>query len=227
MPEVVSEDEKSKILGTKGPTFKPIAGTEKKKSPFTADQNKLAGFAVRMENALRIIEDLEKRGFNPRNTRDYLLQNFPVLGDTALTYIFQSPEFKQYERAALDFMTAQLRFETGAVIAESEIEWVDLTYFPKLGDDPVTLGQRADSRRTAFEAIKGGAGKAYDEVKKSMGTIDDSTQEQLIKKFYTDEKFRNEIISRAKNNPQTYANMIGLGLFTGKGSIENPEVKPQ
>ena len=60
-----------------------------------------------------------------------------------------------------------------------------------------------------------------------MGTIDDSTQEQLIKKFYTDEKFRNEIISRAKNNPQTYANMIGLGLFTGKGSIKNPEVKPQ
>ena len=227
MPEVVSEEEKSKILGPQGPTFKPIAGTEKKKSPFTADQTKLAGFAVRMENALRIIEDLEKKGFNPRNVRDYLLQNTPIIGDTALTYILQSPQFKQYERAALDFMTAQLRFETGAVIAESEIQWVDATYFPKLGDDPVTLGQRADSRRTAFQAIKGGAGKAYDEVKKSMGQVDDSSKEELIKRFYTDEKFRNEIISRAKTNPQTYANMIGLDLFTGAGSMENPEVKPQ
>jgi Pyruvate/2-oxoacid:ferredoxin oxidoreductase gamma subunit len=60
-----------------------------------------------------------------------------------------------------------------------------------------------------------------------MGQVDDSSQEQLIKKFYTEEKFRNEIISRAKTNPQTYANMIGLGLFTGTGSMENPEVKPQ
>ena len=146
MPRVVSQEEKDKILGKQAefkPEFKPIEGTEKKKSPFTADQNKLAGFAVRMENALGILEDLEKKGFNPRNFRDYVLQNAPLIGDTAVTYLLQSPEFKQYERAALDFMTAQLRFETGAVIAESEIQWVDATYFPKLGDDPKTLEQRA------------------------------------------------------------------------------------
>mgnify|MGYP001386383880 CR=1 FL=1 len=41
--------------------------------------------------------------------------------------------------AKIDFSTAQLRQETGAVINESEIVWIDKTYFPQFGDDQQTI----------------------------------------------------------------------------------------
>ena len=41
---------------------------------------------------------------------------------------YNTPKFKQYQRAKIDFSTAQLRQETGAVINESEIDWIDRTY---------------------------------------------------------------------------------------------------
>ena len=98
---------------------KPIVGTEKVKDPFTGDQKKQAGFAVRMENAVAQLEELENSGFNPVNITDMLISNFPLIPD-AIERVFNSSKFKQYERAKIDFSTAQLRQETGAVINESE-----------------------------------------------------------------------------------------------------------
>ena len=54
---------------------KPIVGTEKVKDPFTGDQKKQAGFAVRMENAVAQLEELENSGFNPVNITDMLISN--------------------------------------------------------------------------------------------------------------------------------------------------------
>ena len=50
---------------------------------------------------------------------------------------------------------------------------------------------------------------------------------ELKKRFYEDENFRNKIIERAKTNPSVYSSMIGLDLFSGAGSMEQPEVKPR
>ena len=104
-----------------------IPGTEKVKDPFTGEQKKQAGFAVRMENAVKQLEDLENSGFNPVNVRDMVVSNLPIIPDS-IERVFNSPKFKQYERAKIDFSTAQLRQETGAVINESEIDWICLLY---------------------------------------------------------------------------------------------------
>ena len=51
-----------------------IPGTEKVKDPFTGEQKKQAGFAVRMENAVAQLEALENSGFNPVNSYDIIVR---------------------------------------------------------------------------------------------------------------------------------------------------------
>ena len=117
-----------------------------------------------MENAVAQLEALENSGFNPVNAYDIVISNLPIVPDAIERY-FNTPKFKQYERAKIDFSTAQLRQETGAVINESEIDWIDRTYFPQFGDDPQTLLDKRQARRDALAAMKGQAGKAYERTK--------------------------------------------------------------
>ena len=66
---------------------KPIAGTEKKKDPFTEGQKDAAGFAVRMDAAVGQMEALEDSGFSPVNARDVFVENAPFIPDLS-----QKPE---------------------------------------------------------------------------------------------------------------------------------------
>ena len=75
-----------------------IPGTEKRKSIFSGEQNKAAGFAVRMEIASKILNDLEDSGFDPVNFTDVLVDNFPIIPD-AIERLFLDPRFMQYNNA--------------------------------------------------------------------------------------------------------------------------------
>ena len=83
-----------------------IPGTEKVKDPFTGEQKKQAGFAVRMENAIAQLEALENSGFNPVNAYDIIVSNLPLVPDAKERY-FNTPKFKQYQRAKIDFSTSK------------------------------------------------------------------------------------------------------------------------
>ena len=54
------------------------------------------------------------------------------------------------------------------MINESEIDWIDRTYFPQFGDDPQTLLDKRQARRDALAAMKGQAGKAYERTKENV-----------------------------------------------------------
>ena len=182
---------------------KPIVGTEKVKDPFTGDQKKQAGFAVRMENAVAQLEELENSGFNPVNITDMLISNFPLIPD-AIERVFNSPKFKQYERAKIDFSTAQLRQETGAVINESEIDWIDRTYFPQFGDDSETLMNKRQARKDALAAMRGQAGEAYTRTKKIV---------QASGGTPTSEEALEELRKRAKTDPELARKVEEKGLL--------------
>ena len=97
---------------------KPIPGTKKVKDPFTGEQKKQAGFAVRMENAVKQLEALENSGFNPVNVYDMVVSNLPIVPDAIERYL-NTPKFKQYERAKIDFSTAQLKHFFGLLFCLS------------------------------------------------------------------------------------------------------------
>ena len=177
-----------------------IPGTEKVKDPFTGEQKKQAGFSVRMERAVKQLEELENSGFNPVNVYDMIISNLPIVPDAVERY-FNTPKFKQYERAKIDFSTALLRQETGAVINESEIDWIDRTYFPQFGDDPQTLLDKRDARRAALAAMKGQAGEAYTRTKENVDIMTGSPLEnealvELRKRAKTDKELRKKLEER-------------------------------
>ena len=180
-----------------------IPGTEKVKDPLTEGQKRQANFAIRMENALRQLEDLEDSGFNPVNLYDIAVNNLPFVPD-AVERLLSSPKYKQYERAKLDFSTAQLRQETGAVINDSEIVWINKTYFPEFGDDPGTMLAKRQARRDAYAGMKGQAGKAYNRTKKEVQSFGGSAPS---------EDALEELRERAKTNPELQAKLQEAGLL--------------
>jgi|ETNvirnome_6_100_1030635.scaffolds.fasta_scaffold24457_2 hypothetical protein len=209
----ITEDQLDKI----GPQI--IPGTEKRKSPYTEGQTKDAGFAFRMEQALKKIEDIESSGFNPANFRDIMIDYLggtgfdekgqPVEGGVRqwAERMMLSSKFKQYERAKIDFASAQLRKETGAVINPSEMVWVDKTYFPKFMDDVATLQDYHGARRAATGAMRVGAGKAYDDVREAVDDFNEA--------FGTDTPVAamTELRRRAQEDPKLAEKLRAMGLL--------------
>ena len=184
-----------------------IPGTEKVKDPLSEGQKKQAGFALRMENAIKRFDELEASGFNPVNLKDVMIDNAPFVPE-AVERFFTSSQYKQYQRAIIDFATAQLRQETGAVINDSEIDWMYLTYFPALFDDQKTLADKKQARQDAYIAMRTLGGKAFDKVKKEteeynkkMGLGGDSDQALQI------------LRERAKNDPKIRTRLKEAGLL--------------
>ena len=206
-PRILSQEEKDQaIMGEMAGNVTVggvIPGTEKVKDPLTEGQKRQANFAIRMENSLRQLEELENSGFNPVNLYDVAVNNLPFVPD-AVERLLSSPKYKQYERAKLDFSTAQLRQETGAVINDSEIVWINKTYFPEFGDDPGTMLAKRQARRDAYAGMKGQAGKAYDRTKKEVESFGGSApnEDALI-----------ELRKRAQTNPQLKAKLKEAGLL--------------
>jgi hypothetical protein len=212
-PRLLTEDEiESSIPIGAEPPIKVggiLEGTRKLKDPFTEGQKRDAGFALRMVRALKIIEELESSGFNPVNARDYAVDKGPFVPEI-IEGIALSPKYKQYARAKIDFATAQLRRETGAVINASEIDWIDLTYFPLFGDDEITLEQKSDARRAAYVAMKTNAGKAYDVAIKNL---QDYKEQNDATPNMTPEAATKELIERAKTNPALRQKLKERGIL--------------
>lgn len=177
-----------------------IPGTEKKKSIFSEAQNKAAGFALRMEAKYKIMNDIEDSGFNPVNLYDSTVDNLPLIPDW-LERPFLRAKYLMYENAKLDFGYAQLRQETGAQVNASEFAAIDDTYFPKFGEPPEVLLQKRQARKAALDAMKGVAGAAYDEVKKSVLEEGGSQSANealaaLRKRAQNDDELRQKLIDR-------------------------------
>ena len=142
---------------------KPL--TEDIKNPFTDTQNKAASFAYRQLKAIEETDALIAGGYNPATDYwGYIASGLPDI----IEGLFTSSRYKQWQRAVTDLSTAQLRPETGAVINDTEIVWIDNTMWDKIWDDEIVRGTKRDARQRAFIGNKTVAGKAYDRLVKEM-----------------------------------------------------------
>jgi hypothetical protein len=138
-----------------GPSGQPLRGAG---SAPTEGQSNAAGFAQRMELAESIINRLPAGSQPGAGTR--IAEAVPFVGG-ALARSVQSPETQMYDQAAMDWIRAKLRKESGAVIGEQEARDEYATYFPMVGDTPQKIQQKAETRRVATLAMQKTAGKAY------------------------------------------------------------------
>lgn len=120
---------------------------------FNEGQANSAGFADRMANSERIIQNYEQAGTNALDNISAALPG----GNYAV-----SDEFRLLEQAKRDFVNALLRKESGAVIGKDEFESADRQYFPQPGDTPEVIKQKRINRQIAIRAIQRSAGPNYE-----------------------------------------------------------------
>jgi hypothetical protein len=123
----------------------------------TAENLKAAGFVPRLEDANKIMSD-PKVAAASQSLTDRALDYVPVIGR-----FFQSEDFKRLSDAEKDMVTAVLRDESGATIQDSEFVRDADKYFPRRGDTPQILADKANRRRIQIESMKLKAGPALQE----------------------------------------------------------------
>lgn len=126
----------------------PVQGLPPKEKPMTEAQAKAYGFSQRMATANTLLSELAIQGTSPKGR---FLESLPG----GVGNFGQSPEYQRFEQAKRNFMNAQLRDESGAVIGPSEFMSADKQYFPQVGQatNRELLDQMAENRRQVVEAM--------------------------------------------------------------------------
>lgn len=129
--------------------------------PATADQEKNAGFALRMKEANSIIQSLTPQFQQLGVAKQFAQKNLPNF--------LNSPQGQQMTQAKRDFLNAVLRRESGAAISPTEFESGDKQYFPQPGDSQQVLNQKARNRQNALQGVVMSSGNALsDDFKNSL-----------------------------------------------------------
>lgn len=139
----------------------------------TEGQANAAGFSDRMINANNTLSRLESVGTDKEQS---VRNSIPLIGN-----YLTSEDFQSYDRAKRDFINAQLRRESGAVIGESEFANAEKQYFPQPGDKPQALKDKAEARRIAIEAMGRSAGPSYSAPKQEVVSDDIRAAREAIK----------------------------------------------
>ena len=120
----------------------------------TESQAKAMGFADRLASANELLTANEAAGLN---WADQQMNSLPM----GLGNFLVPEEFQRYDQARRDFINAQLRRESGAVISAEEFDNANKQYFPQPGDKPEVLEQKRKAREIAIQAMQRDAGPAY------------------------------------------------------------------
>jgi len=131
--------------------------------PPTEAQSVSAGFYERMKRAHQDFSPaLEQEIIKPTQA---MLSGAPLLGNYLV-----SPAYQVASNIQRDFVTANLRKESGAVIADEEMENEIKKYFPQPGDKPAVIERKRRLRETAIQAMRANAGKVIQQSGSSMTT---------------------------------------------------------
>ena len=87
------------------------------------------------------------------------------------------PNFQKFDQAQRDFINAQLRRESGAVISNAEFDNAEKQYFPQPGDRPEVIEQKNRNRQNAIAGLVESAGPLGSQFQgnapQTQGTISD------------------------------------------------------
>lgn len=125
--------------------------------PATGEERNAAGYLSRMEAAENLLQG--KQPFS--GAADKFATWMSPGSDSVSKNMLMSDDGQQYQQAAMDWVRAKLRKESGAVIGKDEAEQEYRNYFPMPGDTPAKIAQKAQARKEAISALRISAGSAY------------------------------------------------------------------
>lgn len=112
-----------------------------------------ATYGRRMEEADRLIQ---AKG-DARTTMEGTLK-------AKLPGFLQDEKTKSQDQAERNFLNAVLRRESGAAISPTEFGSGEMQYFPRAGDTPEILRQKAQNRAQAIAGLRAESGRAWDKI---------------------------------------------------------------
>jgi hypothetical protein len=146
---------------------KPIgAGTNGK--PLTETQGKATTFAARMQDAEGTIQKLEAQGVSGSDLRT-------IAAASDYTNWLASPQGQQYRQAQENWVTANLRQESGAAIGKDEMRKDVRKFFPAINDGPEVIAQKAQARAVAARGMVAQAGPGARQIPAIVGAAQSST----------------------------------------------------
>lgn len=123
----------------------------------TVDESKAGGFADRMLEANGLLDTYGNAGLSPWSQ---MVTDNSYIPDVMENYLVNE-DFQKYSQARRNFINAQLRRESGAVISPEEFENANKQYFPMPGDSQEVLKQKAQGRKIAVDAMIRDAGPTF------------------------------------------------------------------
>ena len=134
------------------PTIKPTPDTRATQT--SESERKAAGFYDRMMNSSQILNQMEDKGYTPS------MRDLYTSGQGLLNFL-ATPEGQNYRQAQENWVRANLRKESGAVIGEDEMTKEISNYFPQAGDKPNVIEQKRKNRAIVEQNMLREAGRAY------------------------------------------------------------------
>jgi hypothetical protein len=128
----------------------------------TETQGKATTFAARMQDAENTIGKLEKQGVSGSDLRT-------MAAGSGFTNWLASPEGQEYRQAQENWVTANLRQESGAAIGKDEMAKDIRKFFPAVGDSPAVIEQKSRARQVAQRGMMMQAGPGAKEVPGIVG----------------------------------------------------------
>ena len=143
---------------------KPVVAPKTVQTP-SGEESNAAGFYLRMNEATKLINQFEDKGKPTVGTST--AGALPIIGDV-LERNLMTPEQQQYKNAALAWIRAKLRKESGAAIGIDEAEQEYRNYFPVVGDSAEVVKQKQDLRNAAMREMKIASGKALPKAEQEL-----------------------------------------------------------
>lgn len=159
-------------LGPNGEVVQSTLLPPDKASKATPDQSKAALFGKRMQQAEDVFSELGNKGFDAT-----------TLGASAQRSIlfpenFKGASNKSQDQAERNFVNAVLRRESGSAISPSEFSSAEKQYFPRAGDPPEVLKQKAENRALAIQGMQSESGPAWNgiSIAKAKSSVEGSSK---------------------------------------------------
>ena len=131
------------------------------KEKWTQPQILSGTYAARMDDATNSINKIMETGFDPAG----IMQNIDFFGSPEIIANYaRTPEGQQYRQAQENWISANLRKESGAAIPEEEMDREIKKWFPYPGDKASNIAQKSQSRKTAERGMRKAGGGAYHEL---------------------------------------------------------------
>lgn len=125
--------------------------------PLTEDQAKSSGYALRMDNALKLIDEIGKS--NPGAIRPGLMAAATNALPEGLANQLRPEARQRVEAAQLDALDAALTLNTGAAYTREQLQGLSRSYFAQPGDDDKTVADKGNRLQSLIDTARLRAGE--------------------------------------------------------------------